>query len=248
MRTRLVANLLSVLRTNLDRGSSDVQIFEVGSVFLPPPPGAHTREPLHAAGLVCGRRASWLADPAPVDFFDVRAAVEALLGGLGLAPSFEASHDVAWLHPGVSAVVRAAGRELGVIGEVHPRLRARFGIEAPAFVFELELEGLSLAGHRQMTALPRYPQVLRDVSLLMDAGFPAAAVEAAIRGADEPLLVSARILEDYRDPAHVPAGKKATLWSLTYRSNDRTLTDAEVEAAHERIVVRVCATTGGSRR
>jgi len=86
------------------------------------------------------------------------------------------------------------------------------------------------------SAPPRFPSVCRDVSFWIDAAVPAAAQRAAFLSSAEALLCDLAILEDFRDPQYTPTGKKGQLWTMTYRATDRTLTDAETDQAHRRVV------------
>ena len=107
----------------------------------------------------------------------------------------------------------------------------------PAFAFEISIDALEGAATQvHAVAPPRYPSVTRDISFWVDAAIPAQEQRAAMLGAGEALLREVSVLEDFRDPRFVPAGKKGMLWTLTYRSDERTLTDAEVDAAHGRVV------------
>jgi phenylalanyl-tRNA synthetase beta chain len=108
-------------------------------------------------------------------------------------------------------------------------------------VLELDLDALPPAPPPPLQPIPRFPAVERDVSFLIEATRSAAEIAAVIRAHAEPLLVEVQPREDYRDPAHVPKGKKSMLWSLTYRAADRTLTDAEVRAAHDRLIASVAS-------
>jgi phenylalanyl-tRNA synthetase beta chain len=99
-----------------------------------------------------------------------------------------------------------------------------------------------------MRPVPRFPASTRDVSLLLDAPIPAARVRDVIASAAEALVEQVRLAEEYRDAAKLGASRKSQLWSITYRAADRTLTDAEVDAAHEAIVARLLAETPAERR
>jgi len=96
--------------------------------------------------------------------------------------------------------------------------------------------------------VPRFPASSRDVSLLLDERVAAARVGDVIAGAAEPLVEAVALAEEYRDAVRLPAGKKSMLWSITYRAADRTLTDAEVDRAHEAIVARLVAEIPAERR
>jgi phenylalanyl-tRNA synthetase beta chain len=143
------------------------------------------------------------------------------------------------LHPGAGAVIHVEGSEspIGLVGEVHPRVARALGIEQSAVYLEVVLD--AVAGRRQpirSTPPPRFPAVTRDISFWIDLAVTADEQRALLMSAAGPLLRDLAVLEDYRDPKYVPAGKKGMLWSLTYRADDRTLTDAEVDAAHAHIV------------
>ena len=158
-----------------------------------------------------------------------------------------ATHGVAYLHPGVAGEIVHGPDVVGWFGEVHPDVRKRLSIEGPVFAFELELERLPLASPAQMQPIPRFPGSTRDVSLLLAAELPAARVVDVIEQVAEPLVQRIRLLEDYRDPK-LGDGRKSMLWSIEYRSPDRTLTDAEVDKAHEAIVGRLVENLQAQRR
>jgi phenylalanyl-tRNA synthetase beta chain len=251
MRTALIGNLLAALARSRSHGTADVRLFEVGRIFLPtdaPLP----EERLHVAGVLAGGRPGWLVPSGAVDVFDVKGVVERLLAEL-LGPAADrvdlhADGAMPWLHPGVSARLTLDGVALGGLGEVDPRTRAAFGLDAPCFGFELDLEPVPELPPRQMRPIPRFPAVTRDLSFLVDAAVPAARVQALLAAPGDPPAEAVALLEDYRDPAHVPPGKKGMLWSVTYRSYERTLTDAEVDARHEAHVKAVLADLGATRR
>jgi phenylalanyl-tRNA synthetase beta chain len=126
---------------------------------------------------------------------------------------------------------------LGALGELHPAIARKLGIDTKAFFFEVEIAELTATiATLRATAPPRFPAVTRDVSFWIDVATTAAAQRAAFLSADEPLLCDVAVLEDFRDPKYAPAGKKGVLWSMTYRAADRTLTDAEADEAHRRLV------------
>jgi phenylalanyl-tRNA synthetase beta chain len=240
MRTTLLPGLADALKRNLARGVSDAWLFEVGRVVRRPVQAREAPvEKTHAAGLITGRRAGWLKPGEPVDFYDLKRVVQDLLRGFGLQDArYCAEADMPYLHPGVSALVmNAAGAELGHLGELHPAIARRLGIEPRTFYFELEVASLAAtAAALRAEAPPRFPSVTRDVSLWSDVSLSADAQRAGFLSADEPLLRELAVLEDFRDPKYVPAGKKGMLWTMTYRASDRTLTDAEADHAHGRVV------------
>ena len=246
MRTSLLPGLAEALKRNLSRGVADAWLFEVGPVVRRSPGGDATPvENNHAAGLLAGRRSGWLKPGEPLDFYDLKSVVEDVLRGFGIADArFVSPGTEPFLHPGVSArFLSPLGAALGCLGELDPRVLRKLGIETAAFYFELQVAALAGAAAPLRTAAPpRFPAVSRDVSFWIDLATEAAAQRAAFLSAAEPLLCDLGVLEDFRDPKYVPAGKKGVLWSMTYRAPDRTLTDAEADDAHRRVVSALSST------
>ncbi|HVR01466.1 MAG TPA: hypothetical protein VMT47_04995, partial [Polyangia bacterium] len=170
---------------------------------------------------------------------------------LGVAtPVFRARAGGRPLHPGAGADILAgaepdgqpSGKPIGFVGELDPRLARAFGLDARALYLELALDAVAGAGGTvQSEPTPRYPSATRDVSFWIDLAVTADDQRRALLAAAEPLVRELAVLEDFRDPKYAPAGKKGMLWTLTYRADDRTLTDAEVDAAHARVVAALGA-------
>ncbi len=241
MRTSLLPGLADVLRRNVARGMTEVALFEVGPVVWRAKGEEKVpSEPHFAAGILTGRQAGWLKAGEAVDFFDAKRIVSEVLRGFGiLNPDYRAPGLAPFLHPGVSAEILVApgGLVVGRIGELHPLVARRLGIDVRAFYFELSLGVLATAAApARSVPPPRFPAVARDVSFWMDVDVPSARQSEGFASAREPLLREIAVREDFRDPRYTPAGKKGMLWSLTYRADDRTLTDGEVDAAHGRVV------------
>jgi len=253
MRTSLLPGLVDAARRNVARSVPDVGLYEVGPIVRrAADPKEAPHESMSAAAILVGRRAGWLKPDDPYDFFDVKEIARELLRALGVeapvyVPATQAKTTAkpsALLHPGVSAEIRAGGGEghpsghtIGQIGEIHPRLRHTLGLEAPAFYLEVALSAVAGERHAvRSVAPPRFPASSRDVSFWIDERVTAAEQRALLGASAEPLLRELRVLEDYRDPRYAPAGKKGMLWTLVYRADDRTLTDAEVDTAHAKIV------------
>ena len=258
MRTSLVPNLLAAIARNQSYGRPDVALFEVGSVFLRRDAGMTERpiheladEPLRAAGVFAGKRPAQIGQGTSWDAFDAKAfaerAIRSVAGAVAIVT--RATSHVPYLHPGVGGELVLAGHDtpIGVFGEVHPEVRRRLGVTGPAFVFDVELDRVPLAQPAQMTPIAKFPGSSRDVSLLLQSTIAAGTIADVIAAASEPLVWKIRLLEDYRD-AKLGEGMKSMLWSIEYRSPERTLTDAEVDAAHEAIVARLVEALPAQRR
>jgi phenylalanyl-tRNA synthetase beta chain len=208
-------------------------------------------EPTHACAVLSGQRPAWLGAAGSWDFFDARGLVDrlvlALTGDDGAVTAVPGT-DQPFLHPGVSArLALRDGTVVGWIGEVHPDTRAALGVDAPVIAFDVVLARLPARSPAQMRAIPRFPASSRDVSLLLADAVLAARVREVIARAEQALVETVRVVEEYRG-ANLPSGHRSMLWSITYRSPERTLTDAEVDAAHEAIVARLLADLPAQRR
>ena len=256
MRTSLLPNLLAAIARNASHGRPDVALCEVGSVFLRRGEGTSERpiheladEPTWAAGVLAGKRPGQLGAGAAWDVFDAKgyalAAIHAVAGEVPVTA--RATHAVPYLHPGVAGELALGKTVVGWFGEVHPEVRKRLGVDQPVFAFELDLTRLPQAEPAQMRVIPRFPGSARDVSLLLATSIPASRIEDVIAAVGEPLVSAVRLLEDYRD-AKLGEGMKSMLWSILYRSPERTLTDAEVDKAHEMIVGRLVENLPAQRR
>jgi phenylalanyl-tRNA synthetase beta chain len=259
MRTSLLPGLVDAAKRNLARGMTTAALFEVGPVVRRAPEGQDEkgagkdakeapREPSYAGAIWIGRHAGWLKPGEPLDFYDAKRAAEELLRALAVAePVFRARTEGRPLHPGAGADIFARGHlasspPIGMVGELDPRLARAFGLDVRALYLELALDAVAGAGGTVQSApTPRYPSATRDVSFWIDVSVTADAQRQALLLAAEPLLRELAVLEDFRDPKYAPAGKKGMLWTLTYRADDRTLTDAEVDAAHTRVVATLGA-------
>jgi phenylalanyl-tRNA synthetase beta chain len=251
MRTTLVPSLLRNAAHNRRQRVEDVRLYEVASVYHPHPDPRErpSAEAVELAGVLAGRRspASWATPAQAADFYDAKAVVVAVLEALGVAARFEARGG-AWLHPRTSARVLGPGAEaLGEVGELHPRVAAAFELPRGTLAFRLSfdalLEVMSLVP--QYRPIPRLPAVLRDLAVVVDDAVTAASVEAVVR--EEPLVDAVAVFDVYKG-APLPAGKKNLAFAISYRAPDRTLTDAEADAAHARIVKRLAATVGAELR
>jgi phenylalanyl-tRNA synthetase beta chain len=235
MRTSLLPGLADALGRNLSRGIENVALFEVGPAIRKRETGPLQLEQVGI--LMSGRTGGWLKPGEPLDFFDLKRVVLAVCSSFGVDPAFTPVRSVPYLHPGVAAALELGGKHLGHAGELHPVCAQRLGIERRAFFAELDIETLAGAASAvRSVAPPRFPASTRDLSFWIDVAISAAEQRAAFAAASEPLLADLQVREDFRDPKYTPPGKKGMLWSMTYRAEDRTLTDADADGAHARVV------------
>jgi len=256
MRTTLLAGLLQNVSRNVRHHVESVRLFELGRVYRAPVGPWDDRSPPaieveHIAGVAHGRRngRTWALPDQPLDFFDVKGAVEAVLETLRIQGARFEPVEVAHLHPRASASLVLAGKAAGVVGQVHPRVAAALDVPAQTVVFELDAGALLRAATLVPRSVPltRFPAVFRDIALVVDAGLSAESVRQIIREVGGALVEEAALFDVYTGD-RVAAGKKNLAFALSYRSPDKTLTDVEVNAAHERIVREVESRLGGALR
>ncbi|HTN50889.1 MAG TPA: phenylalanine--tRNA ligase subunit beta [Anaeromyxobacter sp.] len=251
MRTSLVPSLLRNAAHNRRQRVEDVRLYELARIYRPGarPADEPSAEARHLAGVLLGRRSpvGWAVGGDAVDFSDAKAAVTAVLEALGIAGAAWSAPGEGWLHPRTSATVRAGGVALGSVGELHPRVAEAFELPRGVLAFELSLDALAGAARLvpQHRHIPRLPAVLRDLAVVLDEAVAAAAVEAVVR--EEPLVEAVTLFDVYRG-APLPPGKKNLAFAITYRAPDRTLTDAEADATHGRIVQRLGERLGAELR
>jgi phenylalanyl-tRNA synthetase beta chain len=257
MRTGLLPSLLRNAAHNLRQRVEDVRLFEIANAYRARPPGVPAEYPAveepRIAGVALGRRhpVGWGAGRDPVDFYDLKGALEGLAASLGIDGVRWTRGGEPWLHPRAAASLEAeapGGRHLlGWAGEVHPRVARAF--ELPRGVLAFELSFAALARHARLVpghaGVPRFPAVLRDLAVVVAEEVEAGRVLSLVR--DEPLVEDVTLFDVYRGPP-VPAGHKNLAMAIRYRAADRTLTDAEAEGAHGRIVERLRVAAGAQVR
>ncbi|MFH1486163.1 MAG: phenylalanine--tRNA ligase subunit beta, partial [Chloroflexota bacterium] len=239
LRTTLRAGLLCTLAGNERHEDSGIRLFEVGPVYLPRDRDL-PEERVMLAGVLSGRReaSAWYAGDDVMDFFDAKGVVEVLLGQLGISPAFLPAEDVI-LSSGRIAEIQANGQPIGVIGEVHPRVLKEFDISSPhVYLFEIKLAALLplAAERRQCQPTSKFPPVVQDIALVVDAAVPAGRIQTIVEAS--PLVVDATLFDVYTG-SQIPAGKKSLAYSVVYQSSSRTLTDEEVAKAQEALLARL---------
>ena len=229
LRTTLRASLLANLAANQGHSAGPFRMFEAGRVFWPRT-GDLPEERETVAGVLAGLRhePSWLEDDSLLDFFDVKGVVESVLGHLGVTATYEPVDDSAF-HPGRCAAIKSGDSLLGLVGEVHPVVMERLGLESPQVAaFELYLEPILAAlpsSERQFEPLPRYPSATRDLALVMPSDVDAGRVTQLIlrhRGVDR-----AELFDIYAGE-NVAEGTKSLAFHVYFQARDRTMTNEEV--------------------
>ena len=236
MRSTLLGGLIETIRYNAARKLSRIRVFEVGRAFLRDASvkegdlavaGLHQPMRIAAAAFGPADEEQWGIPGRGVDFFDLKADVEAMVWPR--AARFEAATHPA-LHPGRSARVWVDGEALGWIGELHPRWQARFELPQPVVVFELDATLLQAVPVPHPGQPSRFPSVVRDLAVLVDAERPVQALLDAL-SAEKPAIVRSVRLFDLYHGKNLPAGRKSLAFRIVMQDTEKTLTDAEADSA-----------------
>jgi phenylalanyl-tRNA synthetase beta chain len=264
MRTTLLPGLLKVVRHNANRQVGSTAVFEVGQVFLEPTddePGAAAgpgEERLHLPHepLVLGLAASGAFGPPrhdqgarPADLYDLLGAVELVRRAVGAGDFEIAPADALPFHPGRAARISLDGVELGVVGELHPRIAAAFEVPPRTLAGELRLDPLVHAGvrFREAHVPSAIPALAFDVAVIVPASTPAAAVEALVRSVEGERLRTLRLFDVFTGP-QVGEGNRSLAYALELVDAERQLTDADAAEAIDAIEAAVGERLGGRLR
>lgn len=251
MRTTLLPGILEVLVRNFNRRVTSGAIFELGRVFYPRDGEALPEERLLLAAGAMGQAAyGWNRQPVQLDFYFLKGIVEALAERLGLpALEYEREGQNPTFHPGRAARVVAGGKELGVLGEIHPDVLENYGLGARACAFELDLEAMLEMATREprYQPLPRYPGVRRDIALVVPREVTCGEILRVIRASGGENLRQVQLFDVY-EGQQIKQGYRSMAFSLFFQAADRTLTDEEVAARVEAISAAAARELGAELR
>lgn len=255
MRRSLLPGLLQSVAYNEAHGTANVHLYEIGSLFHGRENASLPRETQSVAGVLTGSWSdqTWNNTVDKLRFFAGKGIVEELLEQLRLPKvRFRVAEGEGYefLQPGRAAEVLSGGTVLGWVGEIHPEAREAMDIDQIVVAFELDLDKLIKGAHNQENyhEFSPFPAVQHDLAIVVPDEVTCEDLLQRITSAGGKLLENVRLFDVYRDPVRVGIGKKSMAFSLTYRSDDHTLTSDEVERAHSKIVTKVCKATGGEVR
>jgi phenylalanyl-tRNA synthetase beta chain len=236
LRHHPLVGVLGAVALNLRRQQASVRLFEITRTYECR--DGVIAEPRWAALALSGQRGepAWYRAVENVDVYDAKGLAEHALRALGLVASVGTGGTLAGFEDDChGTLVAADGTVLAEFGEIAPRVRAAFDIEAPVFAAVLALDAVAARtpGGLRYEALPRYPAVQRDVAFVIDAGseVTAARIESAMRELAGALLRGLTLFDVFR----FPDGRRSLAWRLTFQAEDRTLTDEEINAIQERV-------------
>ncbi|OLB82812.1 MAG: phenylalanine--tRNA ligase subunit beta [Chloroflexi bacterium] len=229
LRTSLLPSLIEAMTLNRDRGRLEVRIYEIAEAYLArvgERNGAQPEEPLRLAAIAS---AGETADEGRDAVYRLKSVLDGCVAAMAAPPCAYDRASTELFHPGRCAAVMLDGRQLGYIGELHPTVTAGAGIDGRVVAFEIDVEPVVAASRiPRAQPLPRFPGVQRDLAVIVDETVAAGVLQAAIKELAGDLLEQVRAFDEYRG-TQVPDGHKSVAFTLTFRSPERTLTDAEVD-------------------
>jgi phenylalanyl-tRNA synthetase beta chain len=255
MRPDLLPGLLAAAARNQARGFMDLSLFEIGPAFHGGEPGD---QQLQATGLLVGAAAA--RDPhgsrRMIDVFDAKADAEAVLAALGAPTRVQITRKVAeWWHPGRSGVIGLGPNTLATFGEVHPRILQAMDVKGPAVAFTVLIANIPAPKAKTPTrpalAISDLQAVERDFAFVVDHQVEALTAVNAAQGADKALIESVRVFDQFtgeKAEAQMGPGKKSIALTVRLQPQEKTLTEAEIEAASAKIIEKVTKATGGTLR
>jgi len=239
LRQSLVPHLLEAASYNRARQVENVALYEIGSVYLSKGENVQPAEKERLAGVITGlwHAHLWQGEKKAADFYVAKGVLDGLFDLLGLSDRISCRPAKrADLHPGRTAEIALDGNVIGFVGQLHPAVQKEYDLKE-TYVFELALaELLNTEGEEiRYESIPRFPSVVRDIALVVDDAIEAGALKQAIEEAGKPLLKDVALFDVYKGE-RLPGGKKSLAYSLRYYDPERTLTDEEVTAVHERVL------------
>ena len=229
MRTTTIASMMDILSRNYNYRNPSAKLFEIGKIFIPTTDGELPNEPVKITMGMYGDN---------VDFYDIKGICETMFAQLNVKNvKYEAVTDNPTFHPGRCAKISAGNKVIGIIGEIHPAVSRKYGIETPVYIAELDFENvfLNIKTDIKFKELPKYPAVTRDIAMLVDKTVPVADIENVIKKASGKMLESLQLFDVY-EGKQIPEGKKSVAYSAIYRSADRSLTGDEVQKVFDKVV------------
>lgn len=242
LRTDLISGLVDAFQYNIQQGNGALNGFEIGKIFWQEEDGFQEEDTV--GGIIGGDITStkWMSGGSqkPISWFEAKGILESVFKTMGLEVEYQPDRRDERLHPGRTASLWVGGNRLGVFGQVHPQLRSEKDLPDDTYVFQLSLEVLLDAIDEDEILTPKfksystYPPSDRDIAFFAPVNLTVTEIEKAINKAGKSLLDSVELFDEYRGE-NVPEGQRSLAFRLIYRSQERTLTDADVEPVHQKV-------------
>lgn len=229
MRTTTLASMMESLARNYVKSNESAMLFEIGKVYIKN--NDEEKLPEERNVLTIGMYGAG-------DYLELKGVVENVLDALGIDNgAFIRESENSSFHPGKTAALKLRNKISGVLGEIHPDVSENYGVDTRCFVAELNLDMLMECAkmNKKYKALPKFPAVTRDIAILVDDRVLVQEIEDTIKKQGGNILESAKLFDIYKG-SQIPEGKKSIAYAITYRHADKTLTDAEVNKVHDKIL------------
>lgn len=241
MRTTTIPSMMEALARNYSRNNDIVRLFEIGKNYIPSEiKGEIPKEKNMITVGIYGK----------VDYLDLKGIVENIFEVIGINNvSYERETSNVSYHPGKTAVAKVKNNVVATLGEIHPDVTSNYGIDVECYIAEIDLDFIIEKAiiDRRYKALPKFPAVTRDMALLLDDEILVQQIEDVIKRHGGNIVESYKLFDVYKGK-QIPDGKKSVAYSITYRSENKTLTDKDVEKVHKKILSTLEYTLGAKIR
>jgi len=229
MRTTTVPSMMEALARNYSRNNEIVRLFEIGRVYIPAEEADKIPEEKNiiTVGLY-----------GNADYLDLKGVVENIIETLGIKNvNYEREIENPSFHPGKTAKVTVKNKVIGTLGEIHPDVSENYGVDTACYIAEIDFDFIveNAVIERKYKPLPKFPAVTRDMALILDEDILVQSIEDIISKKGGNIVESFKLFDIYKG-AQIEEGKKSVAYSITYRSEHKTLTDKEVDKAHGKIL------------
>ena len=245
LRQSLVPGLLNTVQYNVARKQKDLKLFEIGRVFFGSgDDNIQPKETLYLSAALTGeeRATKWLKESSALDFFAAKGYLEVVFERLGLDEKVTYKKStLEGMHPGRFAEVYLGEKRIGFIGEVHPQVADKLGLNK-TYVFEINLdEVISESKVRpKYEEVTKYPEITRDIAMLIDVKDEYQNIYNVVESVNSKLISKVELFDLYVG-AELLAGKKSLALTITYSDKQKTLTDEEVTSVHDKVLVALTA-------
>lgn len=235
MRQSLIPGLLKAFKENVSRQQSRVRLFESGVCFFPTTQGREEHERIGGLAFGSVHPQGWNGAKA-VDFYDVKADVQAMCDLAGLAIEWQVCDDCEWLHPGQSAYVIHEGKRIGKVGVIHPEVMKFLQIKAKApIVYELDLAAISHKSLPKFTPISKFPSVTRDIAVTVNADLPAQTIIDTVKGLGLSTLRQIHLFDVYQGE-NLPQGQKSLAFGVVFQDQTQTMSETQMTEAMDAII------------
>ena len=245
LRQSLIPGLLNTVQYNVARKQKDLKLLEIGRVFFGSgDDNIQPKETVYLSAVLTGeeRSTKWLKESSTLDFFAAKGYLEVVFERLGLEEKVTYKKStLEGMHPGRFAEVYLGEKRIGFIGEVHPQVADKLGLNT-TYVFEINLDEVISEGKvkPKYEEVTKYPEITRDIAMLVDVKDEYQNIYNVVESVNSKLITKVELFDLYVG-AELLVGKKSLALTITYSDKQKTLTDEEVTAVHDKVLAALTA-------